>query len=198
MNPLEAILQTQVVTAQEAMMDWEEGTTKYVVKRVFRLLSRNPTASIKAAPLREENPMPFPLNKTKIVATIGPASDSPAVLQQLILAGMNVARLNFSHGDFSGHAETITRIRAAAQAVSRRVAIMADLPGPKIRIGKFKEEPVYITPGDRFTLSTDDVVGTAQRVSVSLPALPRAVKAGELEALAPYVAPTRNALKPVN
>ena len=119
--------------------------------------------------------MPFPLNKTKIVATIGPASDSPAVLQQLILAGMNVARLNFSHGDFSGHAETITRIRAAAQAVGRRVAIMADLPGPKIRIGKFQDEPVFITPGDRFTLSTDDVTGTAQRVSVSLPALPRAV-----------------------
>ncbi len=123
--------------------------------------------------------MPFPLNKTKIVATIGPASDSPAVLQRLILAGMNVARLNFSHGDFSGHADIITRIRTAAQAAGRRVAIMADLPGPKIRIGKFQEEPVFITPGDRFTLSTDDIAGTAQRVSVSLPALPRAVKAGD-------------------
>ena len=123
--------------------------------------------------------MPFPLNKTKIVATIGPASDSPAVLQQLILAGMNVARLNFSHGDFSGHAETITRIRAAAQVVGRRVAIMADLPGPKIRIGKFQKEPIFITPGDRFTLSTDEVAGTAQRVSVSLPALPRVIKAGD-------------------
>jgi pyruvate kinase len=97
--------------------------------------------------------MPFPPNKTKIVATIGPASDSPEVLRQLILAGMNVVRLNFSHGDFSGHAGSIAKVRAAAAAAGRRIAIMADLPGPKMRIGKFSEEPVH-SPRRSFTLTT--------------------------------------------
>jgi pyruvate kinase len=80
--------------------------------------------------------MILPKNKTKIVATIGPACDSPEMLERLIRAGLNIARLNFSHGDFSGHAERIARIRAAEQATGRRVTIMADLPGPKMRLGK--------------------------------------------------------------
>ena len=83
--------------------------------------------------------MPFPANKTKIVCTIGPASDSPEVLEGMIHAGMNVARLNFSHGDFESHADTIQKIRAASKAAKRRVAIMADLPGPKMRIGELEE-----------------------------------------------------------
>src|SRR5512138_2757795 len=70
----------------------------------------------------------LPNNKTKIVATIGPASESPEMLERLVRAGVNVARLNFSHGDFSGHAERIGRIRAAEKATGRHVAIMADLP----------------------------------------------------------------------
>jgi pyruvate kinase len=123
--------------------------------------------------------MTFPAHKTKIVATIGPASDSPEVLRKLIRAGLNVARLNFSHGDFSGHAETIARLRAAAAAVGRRVAIMADLPGPKIRIGRFQKEPVLLAPGDMFTLTTEPITGNAQRVSVSLPILPQAVRPGD-------------------
>ncbi len=123
--------------------------------------------------------MAFPLNKTKIVATIGPASDSPEVLQELIRAGMNVVRLNFSHGDFSGHAGTIARVRAAAAAVGRRVAVMADLPGPKMRIGAFAEEPVLLTPGDRFTLTTEAVTGSRERVSVSFPQLPASVRPGD-------------------
>jgi pyruvate kinase len=121
----------------------------------------------------------FPVSKTKIVATIGPASDSPEVLRQLILAGMNVVRLNFSHGDFSGHAGTITRVRAAAEAVGRRVAIMADLPGPKMRIGRFGEEPVQLAAGETFTLTTEDIVGTKQRVSVSFRELPTSVRPGD-------------------
>ena len=120
--------------------------------------------------------MPYPANKTKIVCTIGPASDSSEILQQLILAGMNVARLNFSHGDFSGHQETIQKIRAASRATGRRVAIMADLPGPKIRIGQFAQEPVQLTPDDSFTLTTEDIVGDNERVSVSFTRLPQAVK----------------------
>jgi len=121
----------------------------------------------------------FPLNKTKIVATVGPASDSPEVLRQLILAGMNVVRLNFSHGDFSSHGETIARVRAAAAAAGRRVAIMADLPGPKMRIGKFAQEPVHLAAGEMFTLTTEDLSGSRQRVSISFPQLPASVRPGD-------------------
>jgi pyruvate kinase len=120
--------------------------------------------------------MPFPANKTKIVCTIGPASDSPEILERMILAGMNVARLNFSHGDFSGHQETIQKVRAVSLAAGRRVAIMADLPGPKMRIGQFAREPVELKPDDNFTLTTEDIVGNSDRVSVSFARLPQAVK----------------------
>jgi pyruvate kinase len=118
----------------------------------------------------------LPDHKTKIVATIGPASESPEMLQRLILAGLNVARLNFSHGDFSGHAEVIRRVREAAKNTGRRVAIMADLPGPKMRLGKIAPEPIQLVPGDRFTLTNEDIVGDAQRVSMSFEPLPRVVK----------------------
>jgi pyruvate kinase len=121
----------------------------------------------------------LPLNKTKIVCTIGPASQSPAVMEKLLLAGMNVARLNFSHGDFSGHKEVIANLRAAARATGRRLAIMADLPGPKMRIGKFDIEPIELKPDDLFTLTTDDIVGDAQRVSVTFTRLPQVVKPGD-------------------
>ena len=123
--------------------------------------------------------MPFPANKTKIVCTIGPASDSPAVLEKMIHAGMNVARLNFSHGDFESHADTIQKIRAASRAAEKRVAIMADLPGPKMRIGEFEEEPIELESDDPFTLTTEDIIGNQSRVSVSFSRLPKAVKPGD-------------------
>jgi pyruvate kinase len=123
--------------------------------------------------------MPLPLNKTKIVCTIGPASHSRDVMEKLLLAGMNVARLNFSHGDFSGHKEVIENLRAAAVATGRRLAIMADLPGPKMRVGKIDPEPIDLKPGDLFTLTTDDVVGDARRVSVTFARLPQVVKPGD-------------------
>ena len=123
--------------------------------------------------------MAFPPNKTKIVCTIGPASDSPAILQKMIQAGMNVARLNFSHGDFQSHRDTIKKIRTASEAVGKRVAIMADLPGPKMRIGELAEEPVELKAGDPFTLTAEDIVGDAARVSVSFSRLPKAVKPGD-------------------
>ena len=87
-------------------------------------------------------------HKTKIVATIGPASDSPEMLERLIRAGVNIARLNFSHGDFGKHAAVIDRIRDAARATGRRVAIMADLPGPKMRLGAIPGGPIHLRPGD--------------------------------------------------
>ena len=123
--------------------------------------------------------MNLPTNKTKIVATIGPASDSPEMLERLIRAGLNVARLNFSHGDFASHAETIARIRAAEKATGARVAIMADLPGPKMRLGKIAPEPIQLAPGERFTLTSDDIVGDDRRVSMSFEPLPRVVKPGD-------------------
>src|SRR6478672_1438165 len=103
-----------------------------------------------------------PNHKTKIVATIGPASESPEMLQRLIRAGLNVARLNFSHGDFSHHAELVRRIREGGRATGRRVTIMADLPGPKMRLGKIAPEPIQLVPGDRFTLTNEDITGDAK------------------------------------
>jgi pyruvate kinase len=121
----------------------------------------------------------LPANKTKIVATIGPASESPEMLERLIRAGLNVARLNFSHGDFTSHAERIARIRAAEKTTGRRVAIMADLPGPKMRVGKIDPEPILLRVGAPFTLTSEDVVGNAQRVSMSFEQLPKVVKSGD-------------------
>jgi len=123
--------------------------------------------------------MPLPEHKTKIVATIGPASDSPQVLEQMIRAGMSIARLNFSHGDFPAHARMIARIRAAEAAVGRRVTIMADLPGPKMRLGKIDPEPIHLTAGDAFALTSEPVVGSDKRASMSFEPLPRVVKAGD-------------------
>ena len=123
--------------------------------------------------------MNLPPNKTKIVATIGPASDSPEMLERLIRAGMNIARLNFSHGDFTGHAERIARIRAAEKTTGRRVTIMADLPGPKMRVGKIDPEPIHLRPGDLFTLTSEEIVGDSRRVSMSFAPLPKVVNPGD-------------------
>ena len=121
----------------------------------------------------------LPAHKTKIVATIGPASESPEMLARLIRAGMNVARLNFSHGNPSNHAEIIRRIRDAARESGRRVTIMADLPGPKLRLGKIDPEPIHLLPGAHFTLTSENIVGNAQRASTSFERLPRVVKPGD-------------------
>ena len=121
----------------------------------------------------------LPAHKTKIVATIGPASESPEMLARLIRAGLNIARLNFSHGDFSRHAEIIQRVRDAACKAGRRVAIMADLPGPKMRLGKIDPEPIQLAPGARFTLTNENIVGNVQRASVSFESLPHVVKPGD-------------------
>src|SRR5690349_3981480 len=121
----------------------------------------------------------LPAHKTKIVATIGPASDSPEMLALLIKAGVNVARLNFSHGDFARHAEVIHRFRQTARDTGHRVAIMADLPGPKMRLGKIKNESIQLQSGAQFILTNEDIVGDAHRVSMSFEPLPRVVKPGD-------------------
>ena len=123
--------------------------------------------------------MRLPQNKTKIVCTIGPASEAPEIMEQMVRAGMNVARINFSHGDFATHRKTIEKLRAAARAVGRRLAILADLPGPKIRIGQIANEPVELETGDPFTLTTEEIVGDAHRVAVNFAPLPQTVKSGD-------------------
>jgi pyruvate kinase len=122
--------------------------------------------------------MPLASHKTKIVATIGPASETLEVAQQMIQAGMNVARLNFSHGDFSSHKQVIDTLRRAAQNVGMRLAIMADLPGPKMRVGQISPEPVELKVGEGFVLTTEDLIGDATQASVSFPRLPQVVKPG--------------------
>lgn len=124
-------------------------------------------------------PVPLPAHKTKIIATIGPASESPEMIERLILAGLNIVRLNFSHGDFAQHERVIQRVRDAEKKTGRRVSIMADLPGPKMRVGKIDPEPIKLQRGERFTLTNEDIVGNAQRVSMSFDPLPRVVKPGD-------------------
>jgi pyruvate kinase len=124
--------------------------------------------------------MNLPRHKTKIVCTIGPASDKVAVLVRMIRAGMNVARLNLAHGDADSHARTVAKLRQASEQAGRTVAILADLPGPKLRIGRITPEPLRLHHGDRFTLTTEPLIGDAERVSVpDFPELPQAVRRGE-------------------
>ncbi|HYI92818.1 MAG TPA: pyruvate kinase [Bryobacteraceae bacterium] len=120
----------------------------------------------------------WPTHKTKLVCTIGPASRFRPVMEQMILAGMNVARLNFSHGDFSGHREVIENLRAAEHSTGRRIAIMADLPGPKMRIGNLKQEAVDLKTGSVFVLTDRDIIGDETCVSTTFPRLAQAVKPG--------------------
>ena len=124
------------------------------------------------------NAMRLPAQKTKIVCTIGPASESPTAMKQMMEAGMTVARLNFSHGDFAAHKKVIENLRAASSSLGHRIAIMADLSGPKMRIGKIEPEPIELRTGEPFTLTADDIVGDTTRVSVSFDRLPQAVKKG--------------------
>ncbi len=119
--------------------------------------------------------MQLPNHKTKLICTVGPASDSVETLAAMLRAGMSVARLNFSHGDFSAHAASIARLREAAELTGRRLAIMADLPGPKIRIGELAPEQVELANGALVTLTTDDIIGDDTRFSVSFERLPQVV-----------------------
>ena len=94
----------------------------------------------------------MPQRATKIVATLGPASSDPALLEAMIRAGVNVVRLNFSHGTAQDHVDRATLVREAAQRAGREVGIMADLQGPKIRVGKFAQGKVLLEPGMPFVL----------------------------------------------
>ncbi|GAB2487459.1 MAG: pyruvate kinase [Comamonas sp.] len=118
---------------------------------------------------------------TKIVATLGPASSDPQILEAMIRAGVNVVRLNFSHGKAQDHVDRAMTVRAAAQRAGREVAIMADLQGPKIRVGKFAEGKVMLEPGARFVLDASRTEpGDIDGVGLDYKELPRDVKPGDV------------------
>ena len=126
------------------------------------------------------------MRRTKIVATIGPASRDPETLVRMIEAGMDVARLNFSHGTAEEHAETVTRIRDAARRAGRQVAILQDLPGPKLRIGRLRDGIAELKPGDSvtFVCGQDGAEGDAGRMHVSWEKLAHAMQPEEVLYLA--------------
>ncbi|MFT3812731.1 MAG: pyruvate kinase [Acidovorax sp.] len=118
---------------------------------------------------------------TKIVATLGPASSDPQLLEQMIRTGVNVVRLNFSHGKAQDHIDRATMVREAAARAGREVAIMADLQGPKIRVGKFAEGKVMLEPGARFVLDAGRAeLGDVHGVGLDYKELPRDVKPGDV------------------
>ncbi|CAH1222506.1 Pyruvate kinase [Paenibacillus plantiphilus] len=118
------------------------------------------------------------MRKTKIVCTIGPSSESLENTKKLINAGMNVARLNFSHGDFEEHGNRIINIRQACQELGTTVAILLDTKGPEIRLGKLKEEPIELNQGDTITLTTEEILGDRNRIPVTYANLPADVSVG--------------------
>ena len=120
------------------------------------------------------------LRRTKIVCTIGPSCNTPESIDALLHAGMNVARLNFSHGSHEDHAATIKNLRDCAERENTPLALMQDLPGPKDRTGKVKKGGITLREGSEFTLTTDAVLGDDNRVSIEWLDLPRHVKIGQI------------------
>ncbi len=118
------------------------------------------------------------MRRTKIVCTIGPATRSPEALRHLIMAGMNVARLNFSHGSHAQHAEVVTALREISQELQSPLALLQDLSGPKVRVGNIAGEGVTLRPGAEITLTLDDVPGDEQQINLPVPEIFEAVSAG--------------------
>lgn len=118
------------------------------------------------------------MRKTKIVCTIGPSSESLENTKKLILAGMNVARLNFSHGDFEEHGNRIKNIRQAAKELNKTVAILLDTKGPEIRTGKLAVEPIELVQDEYITLTTEEILGDKDRISITYKDLPNDVEVG--------------------
>jgi pyruvate kinase len=119
------------------------------------------------------------MKKTKIVATLGPASSPKETLKSMILEGLNVCRLNFSHGAYEDYAKIIQTIRDINEETGLNVAILADLQGPKIRTHEMENNGVYLENGKTVTISTDKMVGTAEHFSINYEQLPRDTEAGE-------------------
>ena len=119
------------------------------------------------------------MRRAKIVCTMGPAVEAPDKVDQLIAAGMNMARLNLSHGGYEEHQARLDRVRAAAAKAGKAVAILVDLQGPKIRLARFENGPHDLARGDIFTITTDEVPGTKERVGTTYKGLPGDCKPGD-------------------
>ena len=119
------------------------------------------------------------MRRAKIVCTMGPAVESPEKVRELIAAGMNMARLNLSHGGYEEHQSRLNEVRAAAKDAGKPVAILVDLQGPKIRLARFKAGPHDLSRGDIFTITTDEVEGTKERVGTTYKGLPGDCKPGD-------------------
>lgn len=119
------------------------------------------------------------MRRAKIVCTMGPAVESPEKVRELIAAGMNMARLNLSHGGYEEHQSRLNEVRAAAKEAGKPVAILVDLQGPKIRLARFKSGPHDLSRGDIFTITTDEVEGTKDRVGTTYKGLPGDCKPGD-------------------
>ncbi|MCR4393955.1 MAG: pyruvate kinase, partial [Dehalococcoidales bacterium] len=115
---------------------------------------------------------------TKIVCTLGPATGTRSIIEQLIKAGMDVARLNLSHGSLPDHARLIEEVRNASLRLNSRVAVLLDLPGPKYRTGKLKTDSVVLKKGSQITITTRDIEGDGAIIPINLPTLPMDVKPG--------------------
>src|SRR5688572_11846963 len=116
-----------------------------------------------------------PMRSTKIVATLGPASSDAPTLERMFMAGVDVVRLNFSHGTAEDHMKRAELVREVCRKVERAVGIMVDLQGPKIRVGKFREGKVMLKPGEPFILDSACQVGDVTRVGLDYEDLPRDV-----------------------
>ena len=120
------------------------------------------------------------MRRAKIVCTLGPATSTPTRIRELIVAGMDIARLNLSHGEYSAHEKVYRAVRQASDATGHAVGILVDLQGPKIRTGRFADGPVMLQVGDRFTITTDDILGDQHRVSTTFKGMPGDVRSGDL------------------
>jgi len=120
------------------------------------------------------------MRRAKIVCTLGPATSSPKQVRKLVEAGMDIARLNLSHGEYAVHEEIYRAVRAASDATGRAVGVLVDLQGPKIRTGRFAEGPISLAPGDPFTITVLDVPGDQHRVSTTYKGMPGDVGPGDL------------------
>ena len=117
---------------------------------------------------------------TKIVATLGPASSSSEVLDRLVAAGVDVFRMNFSHGTAQDHIDRAALVRELAAKHGRAIGLLADLQGPKIRVGKFENSKITLKAGDKFILDAGCALGSQERVGIDYKDLPRDVKPGDV------------------
>lgn len=120
------------------------------------------------------------MKKTKIICTLGPAVDNPEVLEKLIMAGMDVARINFSHGNYQNQKERIENFKKVREKTKKTVALLLDTKGPEIRIGKFENHGIILKPGDTFTLVNDEIWGNEEKVSITYKNLYNEVSKGTI------------------